>query len=66
MFQASEWIAAKGMRVSVAADRLGYESEASFSRAYKRIMGMPPSAARADRPLRAGARTGAVHVVAAT
>jgi AraC-like DNA-binding protein len=50
MFQASEWIAAKGMRVSVAADRLGYESEASFSRAYKRIMGTPPSAARAQRP----------------
>lgn len=48
MFQASEWIATKGMRVSVAADRLGYESEASFSRAYKRIMGMPPSAARAQ------------------
>jgi AraC-like DNA-binding protein len=49
MFQASEWIAGKGMRVSVAADRLGYESEASFSRAYKRIMGVPPSAARAQR-----------------
>ena len=46
MAQASEWIGAKGMRVSVAADRLGYESEASFSRAYKRIMGRPPSAAR--------------------
>ena len=55
MFQASEWIAVKGVRVSVAADRLGYESEASFSRAYKRIMGMPPSAARAQRPLRSGA-----------
>jgi AraC-like DNA-binding protein len=55
MFQASEWIAAKGMRVSVAADRLGYESEASFSRAYKRIMGRPPSAARADRRIRASA-----------
>jgi AraC-like DNA-binding protein len=50
MFQASEWIADQGMRVSVAADRLGYESEASFSRAYKRIMGQPPSAARAQRP----------------
>lgn len=49
MFQASEWIATQGMRVGVAADRLGYESEASFSRAYKRIMGMPPSAARAER-----------------
>jgi len=49
MFQASEWISVRGMRVSVAADRLGYESEASFSRAYKRIMGRPPSAARAQR-----------------
>lgn len=53
MFQASEWIATKGMRVSVAADRLGYESEASFSRAYKRVMGMPPSAARAQDARRA-------------
>ncbi|MBK0392611.1 AraC family transcriptional regulator [Ramlibacter algicola] len=55
MFQASAWIAGDGIRVSVAADRLGYESEASFSRAYKRIMGTPPSAARASRSVRAGA-----------
>lgn len=56
MLQASEWIAAKGMRVSVAAGRLGYDSEASFSRAYKRIMGVPPSAARVQRaPCPAGA-----------
>lgn len=55
MFQASEWIGGKGMRVSVAADRLGYESEASFSRAYKRVMGMPPSAARARAPDASGA-----------
>lgn len=49
MFQASEWIAGAGMRVSVAADRLGYESEAAFSRAYKRIMGVPPSTLRPRR-----------------
>ena len=36
------------MRVTVAAERLGYDSEASFSRAFKRIMGMPPSAVRAQ------------------
>lgn len=46
MFQARRWIAHEGMRVTVAADRLGYDSEASFSRAFKRIMGMPPSAVR--------------------
>lgn len=47
MFQARRWIAQEGMRVTVAAQRLGYDSEASFSRAFKRIIGHPPSAARA-------------------
>jgi len=47
MFQARRWIAEDGMRISVAANRLGYDSEASFSRAFKRIIGHPPSAARA-------------------
>jgi AraC-like DNA-binding protein len=46
MFQARRWIQQEGMRVTVAAERLGYESEASFSRAFKRIMGLPPSAVR--------------------
>lgn len=46
MFQARRWIAQDGMRVATAADRLGYESEASFSRAFKRIIGHAPSAAR--------------------
>lgn len=46
MFQARKWIGQEGMRVSVAADRLGYDSEASFSRAFKRVIGHPPSAAR--------------------
>jgi AraC-like DNA-binding protein len=52
MMQARRWIARDGMRVAVAADRLGYDSEASFSRAFKRVIGHPPSAARAA----AGAR----------
>lgn len=50
MFQARRWIEREGVRVSVAANRLGYDSEASFSRAFKRILGHPPSAARALRP----------------
>ena len=48
MFQARRWISHEGMRVAVAADRLGYDSEASFSRAFKRVIGHPPSAARAQ------------------
>jgi AraC-like DNA-binding protein len=46
MFQARHWIAQEGMRVAVAASRLGYDSEASFSRAFKRVIGQPPSAVR--------------------
>jgi AraC-like DNA-binding protein len=47
MFQARKWIAQDGMRVTIAAERLGYDSEASFSRAFKRIIGQPPGAIRA-------------------
>jgi len=50
MFQARRWIAQEGMRVTVAADRLGYDSEASFSRAFKRVIGHAPSLARAPGP----------------
>lgn len=46
MFRARRWIEQEGMRVAVAAGRLGYDSEASFSRAFKRIIGVPPSAVR--------------------
>jgi AraC-like DNA-binding protein len=46
MFQARQWIANDGMRIATAAERLGYDSEASFSRAFKRVIGHPPSAAR--------------------
>lgn len=46
MFQARKWIAQDGMRIAVAAHRLGYESEASFSRTFKRIIGHAPSGAR--------------------
>ncbi|MGK9050776.1 cupin domain-containing protein [Neorhizobium petrolearium] len=42
MHQARQWLK-DGMRVSVVAERLGYDAEASFSRAFKRIIGAPPS-----------------------
>lgn len=42
MHQALQWLR-NGMRVSVVARRLGYDAEASFSRAFKRIIGAPPS-----------------------
>ena len=48
MFQARQWLAQDRMRIAVVADRLGYESEASFSRAFKRIIGHAPSVARAE------------------
>lgn len=46
MFQARQWISRDGMRVATAANRLGYDSEASFSRAFKRIIGHAPSELR--------------------
>jgi len=59
MFQARRWIEHEGMRVAVAADRLGYDSEASFSRAFKRIMGQPPSAMRSRARSVVGLASGA-------
>lgn len=43
MHQARQWLIGDRMRVSVVAARLGYDSEASFSRAFKRIVGIAPS-----------------------
>lgn len=51
MFQARRWIEREGMRVAVAATRMGYDSEASFSRAFKRVVGLPPAAVRPKRKL---------------
>ncbi len=42
MQQAHQWLR-DGQRVSSVAEKLGYDSEASFSRAFKRIMGAAPS-----------------------
>ena len=43
MHQARRWLLRDGARISTVAQRLGYESEASFSRSFKRILGVPPS-----------------------
>jgi AraC-like DNA-binding protein len=51
MHLASAWLRRERLSVSDVARRLGYESEASFSRGFKRFVGVPPSALR--RPRRA-------------
>ncbi len=43
MYRAQEMLAAGNARLAEVAERLGYESEASFSRAFKRIVGVAPS-----------------------
>lgn len=43
MHQARQWLIRDRVRIAVAATRLGYESEAAFSRAFKRVIGAPPS-----------------------
>ena len=48
MHQARQWLTDDRMRVSVVAARLGYDSEASFSRAFKRIVGIAPSHLRTN------------------
>jgi AraC-like DNA-binding protein len=48
MHQARQWLVRDRMRISVVARRLGYDSEASFSRAFKRVIGSPPSHFRAN------------------
>ncbi|QNA83092.1 AraC family transcriptional regulator [Sphingomonas sp. So64.6b] len=44
---AASWLRNEYMSLSQVAEQLGYESDASFSRAFKRFMGVPPGAARA-------------------
>lgn len=46
MHLASRWLENDRLTVAETAARLGYESEASFSRAFKRFIGKPPSALR--------------------
>jgi len=43
---AAQWIGRDRMPIDAAARRLGYRSQAAFSRAYKRVTGLPPGSAR--------------------
>jgi AraC-like DNA-binding protein len=49
---AAEWIGRDRMPIDAAAARLGYGSQAAFSRAFKRVTGQPPGAHRAAGPPR--------------
>ncbi|GED23598.1 AraC family transcriptional regulator [Halomonas halmophila] len=46
MHLARQWLAQERLPIEKVAHRLGYTSQASFSRAFKRVMGQPPSASR--------------------
>jgi AraC-like DNA-binding protein len=46
MHTASLWIRENDVTLSEVASRLGYESEAAFSRAFKRVVGVSPGASR--------------------
>jgi len=46
MHVASGWLEKERASVAEVAGRLGYDSEAAFSRAFKRFIGVPPSALR--------------------
>lgn len=48
MHQARQWLAQERAMITVVARRLGYDSEASFSRAFKRVLGRAPSHFRAS------------------
>ncbi|MCU7647079.1 AraC family transcriptional regulator [Pseudomonas piscis] len=43
---ASQWLAHEKLSIDAVAQRLGYASQAAFSRAFKRITGQPPGATR--------------------
>jgi AraC-like DNA-binding protein len=50
MNQARQWLVRDKLRIGVVARRLGYDSEASFSRAFKRVIGAAPSHFRSAEP----------------
>jgi len=50
MHAALMWLKEENAALSEIASRLGYESEAAFSRAFKRVVGISPGAARRREP----------------
>ncbi len=50
MHIALDWLQHDDASVAELAARLGYDSEAAFSRAFKRTVGMSPGAARRSAP----------------
>ncbi|ESY71281.1 hypothetical protein X743_22255 [Mesorhizobium sp. LNHC252B00] len=48
LHQARQWLIRDRMKISVVAGRLGYESDAAFSRAFKRVIGSAPGHLRAE------------------
>ena len=48
---ALDWLRHDDVPIAQLAARLGYESEAAFSRAFKRTIGISPGAARRSPPL---------------
>lgn len=49
MDQAVTWLRERDMRIGEVAGALGYSSDAAFSRAFKRIVGVWPSESRGSR-----------------
>lgn len=45
---ATQWLGSGQMAIDAVAHRLGYASQAAFSRAFKRVTGHPPGAARSE------------------
>jgi AraC-like DNA-binding protein len=45
---AAQWIGRDHLPIDAVAERLGYGSQAAFSRAFKRVIGNPPGATRAS------------------